>query len=232
MDPGGQDFLTWTPVELDKFKAPVDWSIGPPKTHSVTLESWRRNALNQSVMFALIYGNIPGSDLPHLQPRRYAVEELYQLHLSNPDKYTLKFIVETWGQLNALWVESLKESVNYLCLLRKVERPTFEELKETGMSLDQHGQNIFSLPDTFNLSDPAGYFRHQLLGALERDFDRARWGQYYKGPSIIPNRNAGDVAPKGHDVQVFGPPTHHQREKNLRTQCTEDHTRRDYLLGS
>ena len=197
---GEQDFANWTPSALDKYKSPHDWGIGSPKPHSITLESWRRNALNKSLVFALIYGNIPWSDLPHLHPRRSAIEELYRLHLSNPNKYTLKFIVETWGQLNARWVDTLKESANYLCLLRKVERPTFEALIQTGMSVDSLGGNIFPLHDTFNLSDPSGYFRHQILGALERDFDRARWGQYCKVPAIVPNRNAGS------DVQVYGTP--------------------------
>lgn len=68
------------------------------------------------------------------------------------------------------------------------------------MSLDSSGNNIFSLPDTFNLSDPSGFFRHQLLGDLERDFDRARWGQYYKGPGSVTSRNAGP------DQQTYGFP--------------------------
>ena len=68
------------------------------------------------------------------------------------------------------------------------------------MSLDPHGRNIFSLTNTFDLLDPTGYFQHQLLGALERDFDRARWGQYYKVPANIPNRNAGL------EVTTHGPP--------------------------
>ena len=68
------------------------------------------------------------------------------------------------------------------------------------MPLNPQGWNISSLPDTFNLNDPAGYFQHQLPGDLERDFDRARWGQYYKAPSHIPNRNAGT------EQQTFAPP--------------------------
>ena len=188
---GEQDFPTCAPAELDKFKGTSDWALGSPKPHSLTLETWRGNAMGQSLVFALIYGNVSGTDLPHLKPRRDAIERLYQLHLSNPNKYTLKFIVETWGQLNARWAETLKEPVNHFCLLRKVGRPTFEDLKETGMCLGPQGRNIFALPDTFNPTDPSGYFQHQLLGALERDFDRARWDQYYKIPANAPNRNAG-----------------------------------------
>ena len=222
---GAQYLPTWTPAEPDKFKAPSDWTLESPKPHSLTLETWRRNAPNQSLVFALIYGGISGTDLPHLQPRREAIEKLYRLHLSRPDKYTLEFIVEIWGQLNARWVETLKESSNRLCLLRKVERPTFEELEETGMRLDPHGRNIFAIPDTFSLADHSGFFQHQLLGALERDFDRARRGQYYKIPANAPNRNAG--------TEAKIPPhlINNARSPHLRPERTEDCTRGRNLLG-
>ena len=93
---GEQDFATWSPSELDKYKVPADWSQGPVKPHSVRLEAWRRNALSQSSVFALLYGNISGSDLPHLQPRRLAIEKLHQLHLSNP-KNTLSSLPSKHG---------------------------------------------------------------------------------------------------------------------------------------
>ena len=99
-----------------------------------------------------------------------------------------------------MWVGTLKETVNHLCLLRKVERPTFEELKETGMSIDSAGCNLFRLPDIFNLADPSGYFQHQLLGALGRDFERNKWDQYYKIPANVPNRKAGN------GPSSYGPP--------------------------
>ena len=190
---GEADFVTWSPSELDNYRPPPDWTLEPKKPKSVTLETWRRNALNQALVFALIYGNTDGVDLPHLAPRRVAIEKLYQLHLSNPNKYTLRFATRTWESLNSKWVLSLKENVNRLCLLRKVERPTFEELKETGLSLDPYGNNIYSLPNTFDLESPTEYFHTQILGALERDFDRTRWGQYYRNPSTGATRNAGDV---------------------------------------
>ena len=171
---------------------PADWTCEPRKPKSVTLEMWRRNALNQSLVFAMLYGNTSGSDLPHLAPRRLAIERLYQLHLSNPNKYTLKFALSTWAALNPRRILSLKENVNKLCL-RKVERPTFEELKETGLSIDPDGNNIYTLPSTFDLDSPKEYFRTQILGALERDFDRTRWGQYYKAPPPLATRNAGDI---------------------------------------
>ena len=98
---GEHDFPTWAPSELDKFKAPSDRILEIPKPRSVTLETWRRNALNQSLGLSLIYGNVPGSDLPHLQPRRDAIEKLYRLHLRNPNKYTMKFAAESRGQLNS-----------------------------------------------------------------------------------------------------------------------------------
>ena len=160
------------------------------------------NALNQSVTFALLYGRDTSTDLPHLGPRKTDIARLYQLHLSNPNKYNLKFRMDTWYALNSRWVVPLGETVNRLRLLRKAERPTFEELGETGMSLDAMGGNISTLPDTFALDSREGYFQVQILGASERDFDRARRGQYYRSPNIHASRNAGDPTNPG---LVYGP---------------------------
>ena len=200
---GEQDFHTWSPADLDKYKPPSDWTIEPKKPKSVNLETWRRNALNQALVFALLYGNVANTDMPHLEPRRVAIEKLYQLHLSHPNKFTLKFVLETWAALNSRWVLSLKENVNRLCLLRKVERPTFEELKETGLSLDPYGNNIYSLPNTFDLDSPGEYFQSQILGALERDFDRTRWDVYRRSPVPLGTRNAGEIPPE--KALVYGP---------------------------
>ena len=197
---GEQDFQTFAPAELDRYKPSPDWTVEPKKPKSVSLENWRRNALNQSLVFALLYGHDSASELPHLAPRKAAIENLYQLNLGNPNKYTLKFITDTWSSLNARWVVSLRENVNRLRLLRKVERPTFEELKETGMPLDPQGCNIYTLPDTFGLSNPGGYFQVQILGSLERDFERSRWDMYYRAANIAPTRNAGGPSDPPSDV--------------------------------
>ena len=71
--------------------------------------------------------------MPHLAPRRKAVETLHTLHIHNPDEYTLVFALHAWASLNSRWAEELKEQVNKICTIRKVERPTFAEIKATGL---------------------------------------------------------------------------------------------------
>ena len=194
---GEHDFPTWSPSDLDKYKAPSDWTLEAKRPKSTLLEVWRRNALNQSLVFSLLYGNDAPTGLPHLAPRQKAIERLYQLNLANPNKYTLPFVAQTWDTLNSRWVEELKEQVNKICLLRKVERPTFAELKETGLSPDASGNSIFRFPNTFDLDSPDSFFQHHILGSLERDFGRLRWGQYHRGPMPPSGRNAGVVSSLG-----------------------------------
>ena len=93
----GPDFATYTPSGRDRYKEPPGRALETAQPHWLTLETWRRNALNQPLVFASIYSNIPGVGLPHLKPRLVSIGKLYQLHSSNPDKYTLKFTIETRG---------------------------------------------------------------------------------------------------------------------------------------
>ena len=186
-----QDFNTWTPADLDKYKPSADWAVENPKPRPPNLETWRRNAINRALIFSHFRGHVPGAAMPRPAPRHSAIERRYRMHLSNPNKYTLKSPIETWGKLNARWVDTLTESSTNLCMLRKSGRPTIEALKETGMSIDSRGRNIFSIPHTSNLGDPVGYGQHQVSGALERDYDRPNWDPYYKKTPHIPTRNAG-----------------------------------------
>ena len=129
--------------------------------------------------------------MPHLAPRRLAIEQLYTFHIHNPNKYTLSFVLTTWAKLNSRWVEELKEQVNIICTLRQVERPTFAEIKETGLPPDPLGQSTFKIPQTFNLDAKTGYFQTHILGALERDFGRLKWDSYHKTTTAPSGRNAG-----------------------------------------
>ena len=110
-----------------------------------------------------------------------------------------------------------------------MERPNFEELKETGLSIDPQGSNIYTLPNTFGLDSPAEYFHTQILGALERDFDRTRRDQYYKTPNAGETRNAGDVELP--TTTVYGPSLNSKRTTHLRTQFTENVEGGNHLMG-
>ena len=201
---GEQDFPTWPPSDLDKYRAPAEWTLEAKRPRSTLIEAWRRNALNQALMFPLLYGNDASAGLPRLTPSRSAIERLHQLHLTNPDKYTLSFVKKTRAMLNSRRVEELKEQVNKICLLRKVERPTFAELKETGLSPDPVGQSILRFPTTFDLDSPHSFFQQHVLGSFERDFDRLRWGQYRKSPLPPSGRNAGTPTPIGLNMTTRG----------------------------
>ena len=110
--------------------------------------------MNQSLLFAFLSGGAAEADLPHLEPIRTAVGRMYQLHLPHPNKFALEFSLANWASLNFRRVVSLRGNANRLCLLRKAGRPTFEDLKEAGLSLDPLGGDIYTLPPTFGLDSP------------------------------------------------------------------------------
>lgn len=110
--------------------------------------------------------------------------------------------MEPWSAMNSRLVVSLRANINKFRTLRKAERLTIGELKETGMSLDPHGCNIYTPPDTFNIDSTDGYFQVQILGAIERDSYRSRWWLYYRAPENPASRNAGDASTPG---LVYGP---------------------------
>ena len=68
--PGGQDFQTYPPAELGKYKPPPGSTAEPKEPKSVSLENWMRKAVNQSLMFALLYGRDSSTDMPHLGPMK------------------------------------------------------------------------------------------------------------------------------------------------------------------
>ena len=194
---GEHDFPTWAPADLDKYKPPADWKLEPARQQSSVIDAWLRNALNLSILFAMLYGDHAPSGRPHLAPRKAAVGKLYQMHIRNPNKYTMSFLPNTWASLNSRWVEELQEQVNKICHLRRVERPTLADLWETGLSPDPTGQSTFRFPTTFDIDSPSGIFQRQILGSLERDFERLRGDAYRKAPPAPSGRNAGPDIPIG-----------------------------------
>ena len=120
----------------------------------------------------MLYGNDSYEDLPHLDPRRAAIAMLYQLRLAKPTKFTLKFTIDARASSNSLWVVCLKENVDRWCILRNAERPTSDELKETG-DIDPQGNNIYDPPDAIGLQIQDGIF-------APRSPDR--WGVIWTDP--------------------------------------------------
>ena len=68
----------------------------------------------------------------------------------------------------------LREQVDKLCVIRRVERPTFAELKETGRSPDPTGNSTPRAPTAFELDTQGGFSQKRIVGSLGRDFGRRR----------------------------------------------------------
>ena len=153
-----QDFTSWTPHQFDSYIPPADWTLETKSRQSGHIETWKVNAQNMSKQFSSLYGT------EHLQERLQAIEDMRALHVREPHKYTLPFIRNAWGTLNHRWIQELKESTNVLRLHAGVERPTFDQLKAVGMTVDPStGSTVFRMPGTFKIRDPAGYFQTEIV---------------------------------------------------------------------
>ena len=158
-----QDFMSWAPNKFDSYSSPVDWAPESKARASAHVETWKINAQNMSRMFGAIYGS------EHVQERLLAVEDLRLLHVREPHKYTLAFIRNSWNTLNHRWVQELKEATNLLRLHARVERPTYDQLKSIGMTIDpKTNRTIFQRPVVFNLRDVSGYFQTEIVRKNER----------------------------------------------------------------
>ena len=153
-----QDFLGWTPNHFDSYTPPCDWSREAKARPAAHIETWRINAQNMTTLFPAVYG------AEHLLGLLSDVEDIRALHVREPRKFTLSLIRGARGTLNYRWIQELNELTNTIRLYAKVERPTFEQLKAIGVTINPvGGQAIFRRPDTFQIRDPIGYFRTEIV---------------------------------------------------------------------
>ena len=172
-----------------------------------------------SKMFCAVYGN------EWFGERSLAIGKLRDMHLELPRKFTLSFIKDAWGTLNHRRGQELRELTNLIRLHAKVERPTFEQIKMIGLTvLQTTGAAVFQRPKAFDLVDPSGYFRAEIVRRMIDDKELPSWSIYHTGghgqrnvrdragavgdnPQVLPGppmtpaerRTAGPTAPKTAD---------------------------------
>ena len=194
---GEQDFVSWKPNHFDTYAAPGGWVLEPKARVSSHIETWRINAQNMTKMFGTVYG------LEHVGERMQAVEDLRLLHVKEPHKYTLGFVRNAWNTLNHRWVQEIKEAANLLRLHAQVERPTFDQLKSIGMTIEPTtGTTIFKRPNVFNVMDLNGFPQTEIVRKMNAEKELADWHHYHNAPTKQVTIRTGAV-PVG---ELPGPP--------------------------
>ena len=184
----GQDFIGWAPHQFDSYVAPSDWALETKARPAAHVETWKINAQNMSKQFPYLYG------AEHLNERLQAVEDLRALHIREPHKYTLSFIEGAWGTLNYRCIQELKEPTNILRLHAGVERPTYDQLKAIGMTINPaSGKTVFQMPSTFQVRGPLGYFQTEIVRETNAEKELEDWHHYHSAPLRNNNIRTGAV---------------------------------------
>ena len=133
-----------------------------------------------------------------------AVGDLRVVPVRGPHRYTLPSIRSPWVTLSHRWIQEIEESTNILRLRANVARPTCDQLKAIGMTIDQNtGVTICHHPTTFNVRDASGYFQAEIVRKMNAEKELSD-RHHYHGASIrnVNNRTADAPEPVG----LPGPP--------------------------
>lgn len=139
------------PNQFDTYSAPSDWDLEPKTRASAHIGTWEINAQNMTKLFGEVYGP------EHVSERLQSVDDLRMLHVREHHKYTLSFIRNSWNTMNRRWIQAIKEPTNRLRLRAQVDRPTYDQLRSIGMTIDPTtGGTISQRPNVFNVGDVGG----------------------------------------------------------------------------
>ena len=186
------------PSQFDTYSAPGDWALEPMTRASAHIETWRINAQNMTKIAGAVYG--PG----RTSERLHAVEGIRSLHVREPHKYTMPFIRNAWNTLKHRRAQEIKEITNVLRLRARVDRPTYDQPKSIGATIDPNAdRTIFQRPDVFNVRDVVGYFQTEIARKMNAVKELADWLRYHNTPVWQIHTRTGAVPVP---LELPGPP--------------------------
>ena len=155
-----------------------------PFCSEVIKEAWCRG---------LFYGT------EHYQPMVEAADELLRLHEDDPNAWPRDEVWDVWAELSWRWCEEMKETRRDILREMQDDNPTIERLRCFFLARDEEGRPRLSLPTTYDLRDPDGYFQRDILPRRQREVTRALWQLAHKQrPTGQGGGRAGDVDQDGH----------------------------------
>ena len=80
----------------------------------------------------------------------------------------------------AQWCEAIREGRRQLCRRLGTDSPQKPDLRSLAYSPDATGGTLWRFPDTFNLSDPDGFYQSVILPREERQVRGLLYGQLRK----------------------------------------------------
>ena len=116
--------------------------------------------------------------------------------------YPVEYVMRLWEELQAAWVERLRESRRELLLKLGTDNPRKEDLKALAMAPDSAGNPSWKFPNTFDLDAPDGYFQEVCVPRQMRAVRRLLFNQLYQ-KSGSP-KAGGQAEPSTEEDSVVG----------------------------
>jgi hypothetical protein len=110
------------------------------------------------------------------------VNTLATLHETHPDKFPKEQVWAWFEELTWRFWEEMKEILRQLKKEVGRQNLTAAELKFYALMPDEAGRAWLQMPTAFDLHNPEGWFRQEIIPRVERRQDRMLWSLTWKGP--------------------------------------------------
>ena len=172
------DFVACSDAELDQYTMEVrtgkqQAEQRPPMP--IRYEDWLSRVKRQTDIWALVYG------AEWRAVREHAAQVLGEWHLGSPHRWPMQVVCEVWEELHWRFVEELTDELRKIKKISGRESMTLQDLKFYALMPDEEGQPALSLPRTFDLHHPDGWFVTEVLPRIERRQERLLWKMTWEG---------------------------------------------------
>ena len=171
---GGDETFTLLASDCQTARADQIELWSPPTEHKIEGRSkppasfltWLRYAENHTRVFGAVYG------MEHMSERLAFLKALQEAHEEDEHAYPTTYCIKLFEELNAVWVEQVREARRTLCAKLGTENPRMEDLKLIALAPGPEGFPNFRFPRVWDLKDPAGYFQQVVVPRQERALNR------------------------------------------------------------
>ena len=171
------DFIHYSDAELDAFTLEKQAKSGSEQrpAQPTRIEDWESRARRQNEIWKLVYGSEWG------EVREFALATLVQWHHGSPHQWPLNVIMDVWEELHWRFFEELKDVLRSLKKEAKRETLSLQEIRFYALLPGPEGQAWLSLPSTFDVTNPEGWFKTELEPRIARKQDRTLWRLTWEG---------------------------------------------------
>ena len=202
------DFIHYSDAELDAFTLDKQAKSGNEQrpAQPTRVEDWESRVRRQNEIWKLVYGAEWG------EVREFALTTLVQWHHGSPHQWPLNVIMDVWEELHWRFFEELKEVLRALKKEAKRETLSLQEIRFYALLPGPDGQAWLTLPSTFDVTNPEGWFKTELEPRIARKQDRTLWRLTWEGPrdafhhenpAICPFHHENPCWEKAHPAQTY-----------------------------